>query len=107
MSDETNEKKRRLMSLVDSGINYKVHNGKRRRLCAINDCGKQAQRKALCARHLTESENQRLPTRSVTGARQSSAHPTIEQLEPDSTGSFHLDAFTEASNHHVTLDKYG
>ena len=107
MSHEVSPKKRRLTSLIGSGIDYKTHNGKRRRLCSVDGCEKQAQRKTLCARHLNDSNNERKPTRNVTLHHQSSAHQTTEQLEPDSNGYFHLAAVPEVSNMHRTFEKCG
>ncbi|CAF1477844.1 unnamed protein product, partial [Adineta steineri] len=57
MSNNTIQEKTRAKSLADSSFKMIVVNGKRRRLCSVENCEKQSQRKGLCARHLTESKN--------------------------------------------------
>ena len=107
MSDETAPKKPRLTSLADSGIKYNVRNNKRRRLCSVSDCGKQAQRKGLCARHLTQSKIQQQTPKNVTTSVQSCADSTTERLELISRQSLNLTALAGTSSVYDIFDRYG
>lgn len=107
MSDETTPKKPRLMSLVDSGVKYNVCNNKRRRLCSVSDCGKQAQRKGLCARHLTQSKNHPQPPETVTTSVQSAADSTTERPEPISSQPLDVTTLAGTSNDNYNFSRHG
>lgn len=107
MPHKTNAKKSRLKNLANSKVPYKVVKGKRRRLCSEVGCEKYAQRKELCSKHQTESDNQRPPPRSATISDQSSAHPTTEQSQPNLNEPFHSTAITAAPARHSTIDRDG
>jgi hypothetical protein len=78
MSDNINQMRKRLKTLVNSGMEYNVVNGKRRRVCSVNMCDKQAQRKGLCARHLTENTNQQQSISNTAVSQQSSVYSMTE-----------------------------
>jgi hypothetical protein len=83
--NETQQVTTRVKSLAETGTNAKFTKNKWRRLCSHKDgCNKQAQRRGLCARHLTEKKGQQQSTRSITVSRQSSIHSTTEELGPNS-----------------------
>jgi hypothetical protein len=105
MSNETGQEKKRLKTLVDSGIRYVVCNGKRRRLC--DKCEKWSQRERLCARHLTETKKQQQLTRNITASHQSSAPPTTEELNILTLKPLDLVALIKDYKKQNTSDDYG
>jgi len=108
MSNETGQEKKRLKTLVDSGIRYDECKGKRRRLCSVDKCEKQSQRKGLCARHLTETKKQQQQlTRNITASHQSSAPPTTEELNTISDVPPDLIALIKDYKKQNTSDGYG
>ncbi len=91
---ETQQVKKRVKSLADT--NAKFIKNRWRRLCSHKDgCKKQAQRRGLCARHLTENKERQQSTRSITVSRQLSTHSTTEELGPNSRDRTGLPALIE------------
>jgi hypothetical protein len=82
--NETQQVIKRVKSLAEPGTNAKIFKTRWRRLCSHKDCEKQAQRRGLCARHLTEEKKRQQSTASITVSRQSSTQPTTEELGPNS-----------------------
>ncbi len=82
--NETQQVTKRVKSLAEPGTNAKIFKNKWRRICSHKDgCKKQAQRRGLCARHLTEEKERQQSTGSITVSRQSSTHLTTEELGPN------------------------
>ncbi|CAF2001783.1 unnamed protein product [Rotaria magnacalcarata] len=77
MSNETIQGIGRVKSLAEAHIKSKLVNNKLRRLCSVDNCKKLAQRKYLCAKHLTE--NKRQPAiQTITTFHQPSASLSTE-----------------------------
>jgi hypothetical protein len=98
MSDDNNQRRKRLKSLVDSGIKYNVVNGKRRR---------QTQRKGLCQAHLTKNKKQQQSTTSSVVSYQSSTHSTTEEFGTIVNNSTNSVTVTENHAKQNTVDGYG
>ncbi len=77
-SNEVMQEKGRVKSLANSNIKKKFVNNKYRRLCSVNNCEKQAQRKGLCARHLTKNTNQQQSISNTAVSHQSSVYSMTE-----------------------------
>ncbi|CAF3871208.1 unnamed protein product [Rotaria magnacalcarata] len=77
MSNETIQGTTRVKCLAEAHIKSKLVNNKLRRLCSVDNCKKLAQRKYLCAKHLTE--NKRQPAiQTITTFHQPSASLSTE-----------------------------
>ncbi|CAF4532901.1 unnamed protein product, partial [Rotaria sp. Silwood2] len=72
MSNEAIQGKERVKSLAEADVKKKLVNNKWRRICSVDKCDKQAQRKSLCARHLTEYKNRQQSTETIAVSHQSS-----------------------------------
>ncbi|CAF4154036.1 unnamed protein product, partial [Rotaria sordida] len=78
MSNEVTQNKGRVKSLAEADVKKKCINNKWRRVCSVEDCEKQAQRKGLCARHLTESKKQQQSTEATAVAHQLFIYPPMK-----------------------------
>ena len=81
MSNETEHEKKRVKSLANSDVKKTLVNRKWRRLCSVNNCQKQSQRKGLCARHIKENSNRQKSTKNITPSDPSSTHSTTIQFD--------------------------
>ncbi|CAF1385002.1 unnamed protein product, partial [Adineta steineri] len=93
MSNSTSQEKTRVKSLATSHVKKKFINNKWRRICSVENCEKQSQRKGLCARHLSESKNQQQPARDITLLQQTASFISAENsdaLYHNATNSFLL-----------------
>ncbi len=106
-SNDVMQEKGRVKSLANSAIKKKLVNNKYRRLCSINKCEKQAQRKGLCAKHLTENKNRQESTNSIAVSHQSSAYSRMEELDTISNNSSNLAALTGNHTEQNTFYDYG
>ncbi|CAF3647198.1 unnamed protein product [Rotaria socialis] len=77
MSNETIQSIGRVKPLVEAQVKSKLVKNRLRRLCSVHNCEKQAQRKGLCARHLTENKRQPV-TQTITTFHQPSASLSTE-----------------------------
>ncbi|CAF3939082.1 unnamed protein product [Adineta steineri] len=57
MSNSIIQKKTRVKSLATSDVKKKFINNKWRRICSVENCERQSQRRGLCARHLSGRKN--------------------------------------------------
>jgi hypothetical protein len=71
-ANEIMGEQRRVKSLAETNAKKKFAKNKWRRLCSINKCEKQAQRKGLCARHLTENKSRQRATKIIAISSHSS-----------------------------------
>ncbi|CAF4175755.1 unnamed protein product [Rotaria socialis] len=77
MSNETIQSIGRVKPLAEAQVKSKLVKNRLRRLCSVHNCEKQAQRKGLCARHLTENKRQPV-TQTITTFHQPSASLSTE-----------------------------
>ncbi|CAM4805309.1 unnamed protein product [Rotaria magnacalcarata] len=77
MSNETIQGTTRVKCLAEAHIKSKLVNNKLRRLCSVDNCKKLAQRKYLCAKHLTENKRQSA-IQTITTFHQPSASLSTE-----------------------------
>lgn len=70
----------RLKSLVDSGVDYVLVNGKRRRLCSVRECDTYARGDGLCSRHRSDLRKKKRPSRKAPRASCSSIDSKTEEL---------------------------
>jgi hypothetical protein len=103
MSNEIEQEKTRVKSLANSDVKKMLIKNKWRRLCAVDKCKKQSQRKGLCARHLTENKNQQKSTASITTSDQSFGHSTTKQFGTISSNSTNLIPFMEIDTEQNTF----
>jgi hypothetical protein len=106
-SNETGQIKQRVKSLVEVETKKKFVKNKWRRLCSVNKCEKQVQRKGLCARHLTENKNRQQSTRSTAISRRSSTDSTKEEMGTISNNPTDLATPIENYAEQNTLYGYG
>ena len=86
-TNETVQETSRVKSLAEANVKNTVVNKKVRRLCSVYNCQRQAQRKGLCAKHITEENKKRQSTKSSSSPHQSSAHLLMEDFEDTTLNS--------------------
>jgi len=106
-SNETGQIKQRVKSLAEIDTKKKFINNRWRRLCSVNKCEKQVQRKGLCARHFTENKNRQLSTRSTAVSHRSSTDSTTEEMGNISNNPTALATPTENHAEQNALYGYG
>ena len=95
MSNELNQGKHRLKFLANSDVKKQFVNNKWRRLCSIDKCEKQSQRKGLCTRHLTENKRRQCSAETIAVSHPSLTHSMTKELDTISKNPGNLLALTE------------
>ncbi|CAF1100601.1 unnamed protein product [Rotaria sordida] len=106
MSNEVIQEKGRVRSLAETDVKKKLVNDKWRRICSIDKCEKQAQRKGLCARHLTEDKKRQQSTETAAVSHQSFSYLPTQDSSIISDNSTNVVSTTERDTVQNTFHEY-